>query len=390
MPLYQVLIFLSFISGLSLGLHLYIQTRLPSLILPFSEALSATISTLSEHSGGWAILLGFSALNPIYFILGKWLSPRRWRALGWLSSGWMGMMTLLLIYGGLHHLIDTLHQRFTGAPLPSVWGGVTLSLVITLWLYGTWNATRPPLLREITIPIPDLPTALEGFTIMQISDLHVGPVIGRSYVERLRARCEALKPDLIVITGALVDGEVSLLAEEIAPLLNIDSERPLYFVTGNHELFSGVDPWVDHLKARGVRVLENEHVTLTHGQAQLNLVGVEDWEAKRLAPHRRPHLREALEGADLSLPTVLLAHQPKMAQQASTQGIDLLLSGHTHGGQIFPVGLPVYLDQSYFRGLYRVGEMTLYVTEGTGYWGPPLRIGSHSDLTLLELTSSTS
>jgi uncharacterized protein len=388
MPLYQILIFLSLISGVSFGLHLYIQTRLPSLIIPFSDALGSTIETLTEHSGGWAILLALSGLTPLYFMLGKWISPRRWRILGWLSSGWMGMMALLLIYGGLHHLIDALHQAFTDAPLPPVWGGVTLSLVITLWLYGTWNATRPPLLREVKVSIPDLPSDLEGFTIAQVSDLHVGPVIGRAYVERLRARCEALKPDLIVITGDLIDGEVSQLAEELEPLLSINTERPLYFVTGNHELFSGVDPWVDHLKERGVRVLENEHVTLTHGQAQLNLVGVEDWEAKRLAPHRRPHLRGALEGADLNLPTILLAHQPKMAQEASTQGIDLQLSGHTHGGQIFPIGLPVYIDQKYFRGLYRIGDMTLYVSEGTGYWGPSLRVGSRSELTLIELTSS--
>ena len=388
MPLYQTLIFLSLITGVSLGLHLYVQTRLSSMLLPFSDPLSSTIRTLSEHSGGWVILLILSGLIPLYFILGKWISPRRWRILGWLSSGWMGMMALLLIYGGIHHLIDTLHHLLTGAPLSSIWGGLTLCLIITLWLYGTWNATRPPLLREVKISIPDLPSALEGFTIAQLSDVHVGPVIGRAYVERLRARCEALKPDLIVITGDLVDGEVSLLAEELEPLLSINTERPLYFVTGNHELISGVDPWVDYLKERGVRVLENEHVTLTHGQAQLNLVGVEDWEAKRLAPHRRPDLRGALEGADLSLPTILLAHQPKMAQEASTQGIDLQLSGHTHGGQIFPIGLPVYLDQTYYRGLYQVGEMALYVNEGTGYWGPTLRVGSRSELTLLELTSS--
>ena len=208
-------------------------------------------------------------------------------------------------------------------------------------------------------------------------------------MEQLVERVNALAPDLIVITGDLVDGEVRKLKEDVAPFFELSAPLGVFFITGNHELISGVDSWVEHLRAGGMTVLENESRLLERDGAALNLVGVEDWESARFHPQRSPNLDRALSGCDTALTTVLLAHQPKAVREAAQRGVDLQLSPH-HGGQIAPFTWLVALDQPYRSGLYHVRDTALYVSEGTGYWGPPLRLGTRSELTLLTLTRSAS
>jgi len=383
MPIYMRLAFLTVVSLLSYGLHSYLFSRLQHMVAAAGLYLPQSLVTAMEGDLVVPVLV-LSALTLSYFAIGTLLHPRTFRALAWLSGGWMGALTLLCVWAGAHHLAALVAQLM-GSSLPAWLGVGGLLLAALLWALGLANVLRPPALREVAVPLAKLPRALEGLRIAQLSDVHVGPTVGRDFMERIVARTNALKPDLIVITGDLVDGDVELLSHDVAPIFDLRAPLGVYFITGNHELISGVDPWVAHLRAGGITVLENEREVLTHNGAMLNLVGIEDRDSARFHPDRRPNLDRALAGADMALATILLAHQPKAVKEAAIRGVDLQLSGHTHGGQMIPLTWLIYLDQPYRCGLYQLDGTTLYVSEGTGYWGPPIRIGTRSELTLLTL-----
>jgi hypothetical protein len=238
----------------------------------------------------------------------------------------------------------------------------------------------------VRVPITKLPKDLDGYTIVQISDLHVGPTIGRAFVEEVVAKANAQRPDAVVITGDLVDGSVDQLEEAIAPLADLRAKDGVFFVTGNHEYYSGVDAWLAHLRKLGVRVLRNERVALRDAAGGgLDLAGVDDHSARRFGRGHGTDLERALGDRDASRAVVLLAHQPKTFLEAVAHGIDLQLSGHTHGGQIWPWGYAVKLDQPHIAGLSREGASQIYVSRGTGYWGPPMRVGAPAEVTRVEL-----
>ena len=372
----MLLPFLTLIGLLSYGLHAYVFWRLPMML--DGEGTGWLSSALNDGA-----LIGLSCLTLSYFIV-TMSDPRRWRPLGWLSGAWMGLIALLCLWTGLHHGFSML-GALAGLQLPTWAGPAGISAAVLSWGRGLYNATRPPTLVRHELPLKSLPPELDGMRVVQLSDIHVGPTIGRAFMERLVARVNALSPDLIVITGDLVDGGVSKLAYDVAPIFDLKAPQGVYFITGNHELISGVDPWVAHLRGGGIHVLENASVTLNHRGVTMHLAGVEDWESARFHPSRSPNLNEALAGCDPTRFTILLAHQPKAIKEASLRAVDLQLSGHTHGGQIAPFTWLVYLDQPYRSGLYTVNQTTLYVSEGTGYWGPPVRLGTRAELTLLTL-----
>ena len=238
---------------------------------------------------------------------------------------------------------------------------------------------------DVEIPVAGLPPALEGFTIAQISDIHVGPTIRRRYVERIVERVNGLSPDLIAITGDIVDGSVAELGAHVAPLAQLRSRHGTYAVTGNHEYYSGAPAWIRELRRLGARVLLNEHVVIEHDGAQLALAGVTDYSAHHFDPTHRSDPHRAAEGVPSGSPKVLLAHQPRSAREAERAGFDVQLSGHTHGGQFWPWNHFVRLQQPFTAGLHRVGKLWVYVSRGTGYWGPPKRLGAPSEITLLRL-----
>jgi predicted MPP superfamily phosphohydrolase len=239
--------------------------------------------------------------------------------------------------------------------------------------------------KEVAVQLARLSPRHTGTTIVQLTDLHVGPTIGRAFIEDIVRRTNALKPDVVAITGDLVDGSVERLRDAVAPLGELRATHGVYFVTGNHEYFSGADPWLAELEGLGIRVLRNERVSIGEGTEGFDIAGVHDYGAARLDPTARPDLGRALSGRDPARPVVLLAHQPRAVVEAAKHGVDLQLSGHTHGGQIWPFTYFVKLQQPYVAGLHQHGLTQIYVSPGTGYWGPPMRLGTRAEITRLTL-----
>ena len=260
---------------------------------------------------------------------------------------------------------------------------------IVVTLFGAFNARRTAKVKRVDIPVAGLPAAFDGFTIAQLSDVHVGPTIKRPYVQALVDRVNTLGADLVAITGDLVDGNVPALARHVAPLAGLRSRHGSFFVTGNHEYYAGADAWIAELRRIGISVLLNSHVTIASreaGGAPLVLAGVADYGAGHFDPAHRSDAVEAMAGSPAEAAArILLAHQPRSAAAAEPVGFDLQLSGHTHGGQFWPWNHFVRFQQPYVSGLHRLGRMWVYVSRGTGYWGPPNRLGAPSEITLLRL-----
>lgn len=332
-------------------------------------------------------------------ILGRGHGPIR-RAFAWPGYVWLGAMFLFLVAlaaTDLLRLFAGLARRgFGGGASPperrrflarSLAAAVT-SAVAAASAVAVRAARREPPVRPLTIRLDRLPPELHGFSIVQLTDLHVGPTIGRGFVEDVVARTNALGPDLVAITGDLVDGSVSDLAEAVAPLAQLRAPHGVFFVTGNHEYFSGAQAWVNELTRIGIRVLQNERVTIGNGAAGFDLAGVDDPSAVHYGglPSREA-LARALSGRDPARELVLLAHQPRSALDAVPFGVGLQLSGHTHGGQLWPFGLVVRLQQPFVAGLHRHHGAQVYVSRGTGYWGPPMRLAEPSEITHLRLES---
>ena len=254
--------------------------------------------------------------------------------------------------------------------------------------YGT-SQTRSPELIEVEIPIKNLPAAFDGYRIVQISDLHVGLTIREPFVRAVADLCMAQSPDAIALTGDLLDGKVDELRPDMAPMSSLNAPDGVYYVTGNHEYYSGALPWVRYFEQIGWRCLMNEHHIIERDDAQLAMCGVTDRSAHQMIPEHRSDPQSALTGLPQELSKIMLAHQPKSVHDLPQGHVDLVLSGHTHGGQFFPWSLLVKLAQPYLKGLYRHDERTaVYVNQGTGYWGPPIRIQTVCEVTLITLRSS--
>jgi len=253
-------------------------------------------------------------------------------------------------------------------------------------LAGFYNARKRAGVRRVDVPIANLPAALHGFTIAQISDIHVGPTIKRNYLDAIVDAVNELEADLIAVTGDLVDGSVAQLAQHTQPLARLSARHGAYFVTGNHEYYSGVEAWLVEIRRLGLRVLMNEHVVVMHEGAAVVVGGVTDHSAHHYDSAQRSDPAAAMVGAPRDAAfRLLLAHQPRSAFAAAPVGFDLQLSGHTHGGQFLPWTFLVRLQQPITAGLHRIQSLWVYVSRGTGYWGPPLRLGAPSEITHLRL-----
>jgi predicted MPP superfamily phosphohydrolase len=253
--------------------------------------------------------------------------------------------------------------------------------------YGSWRAFSPPLVTELAVKIPKLPRALDGLTLVQLTDIHVGPFIRRRYMDALVEQANALRPDLFAITGDLVDGDVNTLGGAVSALSGLKSRYGSYFVTGNHDYYSGDDAWAEFLQSLGIQVLRNRHVRIGDVGASLDLVGVDDWSGGRRRNKQGYDLDRALDGRDPDRAAVLLAHQPANFTVAAERGMDLQVSGHTHGGQLVPMTFFIGLAWEHAAGLYRHGDSHIYVSRGCGFWGPPMRVGSPPEIVKLVLTA---
>lgn len=365
--------FLTTAVALMAVLHLYIGCRL--------------LPDLGWNGAGWAAGILFLLVSTVMIPTGMAarfvirpisLADR----VSWFGALLMGLLSSLFVLTLLRDIaLIVLPQAYRHDSALLV---VALTLLVTL--IGYVNARRIPRVARVTVPIAGLPAPLHGFTIAQITDLHVGPTIKRAYVAGVVDRLNALQPDVIAVTGDLVDGEVDVLRPHIAPLAGMSARHGVFAVTGNHEYYSGVGPWVSEFERLGMRVLMNEHAVLEHDGAPLVIAGVTDFSAGKFDTAHTSDPTRALAGSPSGVtPTILLAHQPCSAPAAAEAGFDLQLSGHTHGGQFWPWSLFVPLQQPFTAGLHKLGRLWIYTSRGTGYWGPPKRFGAPSEITLIRL-----
>jgi uncharacterized protein len=381
------------------GMHAYLWLRLvrdPGLPDPFRRTVTVllVVLALSVPIGMFAVRLGAGWVARVLPVLG----------LAWLGAAFILFSAVLAIdlarlaVEGAALVVDWLRQRPDDPTDPArrallaraLAGGAVLAGGGAA-VFAVRRATGPAEIHEVPIRLARLPAALSGLTIAQITDLHVGPTIREREVRRVVEQTNGLRPDVVAITGDLVDGSVRELGRAVGELARLEARHGVYFVTGNHEYYSGVAAWVAELERLGIRVLRNERVRIGDAGASIDLAGVDDWTAHGFGGGHGHDLAGALAGRDPERGLVLLAHQPRGVDDAVKAGVELQISGHTHGGQIFPFSLLVGAVYPYVKGLYRhvEGERTgqVFVSRGTGYWGPPMRLGSPPEIAKLVLTS---
>jgi uncharacterized protein len=361
-------------------LHVYVGARL----LP-----ALPITLLGRMLGALALCASFALIIVGARARGQQHSPLA-ADLAWLGSlngGFFSSLAVLTLTRDLFLGPAVLFaSRGEAATLETASAIAVPLLAVLATVVGYIDARRRPRVVDVAVPLPGLPAPLQGFTIAQISDVHIGPTIKRDFLRGIVETVNSLDVDLVAITGDLVDGSVEQLAEHVEPLSHLRARHGAYFVTGNHEYYSGAAAWIAELRRLGVRVLLNEHVVLSHGGASLLIAGVTDYSAHRFDPAHRSDPESALAGAPEDLrPRVLLAHQPRTSAAAADAGFDLQLSGHTHGGQFWPWNLFVRLQQPFTAGLHRLGRLWVYTSRGSGYWGPPKRLGVPSEIARVRL-----
>ncbi|WP_405916289.1 metallophosphoesterase [Streptomyces sp. NBC_00728] len=260
-------------------------------------------------------------------------------------------------------------------------GGAAAAVAVGTVGYGTYGVLRGPTVKRVTVPLARLPRSAHGFRIAVVSDIHLGPVLGRGFAQKVVDTINSTQPDLIAVVGDLVDGSVKNLGPAAAPLAQLRARHGSYFVTGNHEYFSGAEQWIREVRELGIHPLENARTEL----AGFDLAGVNDLQGE--SEGQGPDFGKALGGRDRTRACVLLAHQPVQIHEAVRHGVDLQLSGHTHGGQLWPGNFVAAATNPTLAGLERYGDTQLYVSRGAGAWGPPTRVGAPSDITVVELAS---
>jgi uncharacterized protein len=385
----RVVFFLLFFTVFVGGTHLYLWQRM----------LRAPRLTPRAQKIGSIVLAVMGTAMPLAMFLVQILPRSLGSLLSFVVYTWMGFAALLvacLFAAELPRLLVVLGTRLsTGQTidegrrtfLSRLIAGVATLVTLGLSGGGVAEALGAVALKNVKVALRKFPKELSGMRIVQLTDVHIGPMLGREWLEGIVARVNALDADLVVITGDLVDGSVEALRHHVAPLATLKSKLGVYFVTGNHEYYSGAASWIEHLGTLGIRVLRNECITIGSGAASFDLAGVDDHTGGQFIKGHGADVPKALAGRDANRECILLAHQPKEIIEASKLGVGLQISGHTHGGQVFPATLLVRLQQPFTAGLDRLGDTQIYVSCGTGYWGPPMRIAAPAEITLIEVTS---
>ncbi len=392
---FRELVFFTIVLALVALIHVYLGRRL------FGRA-----SGLARwRRRGWGALAASAALVLLAFVGGRWIP----RSSGFLAVQYAGFLALGLVLVCLPLTIarDLLlgcaraaaaicrKARAARAPAPELASrreflrGVSSAAVLgsssLLGAAGVAQARAVPAIQRVAVPLANLPADLEGFRIAQITDLHLGPILGRAWLEAVVGASNELEPDLVAVTGDLADGYVPELRAVVAPLADLRARHGVFFVTGNHEYYWDAEAWVAEVRRLGLDVLMNEHRLLAIGGARLLVAGVTDHSARAILPAHRSDPARALEGASEADVRLLLAHQPRSIFAARRLGFDLQLSGHTHGGQFFPWNLVIGFFQPLAAGLARFDRTWLHVSRGTGTWGPPLRTGVPAEISEIVL-----
>jgi uncharacterized protein len=358
----------------------------------------------ARRAVAWTLATLFVALTIGWWLLYRsnpsLLSSDWFRALAWAGSLGMGIWATFIFFSAA---VDVLHLVARGSrwirsgapasperrrllarwiPLGVLWasGGVAG--------LGFAEAVRGPRVKEVLVPIPNLPGALRGLKIAQISDLHAGPTIRRGYVDEVVRQTNALAPDLIVVTGDIADGSPADVAPHLQAMADLKARLGTYYVTGNHEYYWDVERWLDQVRSLGFLPLVNENRVLSLDDAKILLAGVTDSAGGGFGSTHRSDPKKASQSGQQCHLKILLAHRPDSCYEAERLGFDLQLSGHTHGGQFFPWSVFMPLAYKYYRGLNRHGRMWIFVSSGTGYWGPAHRFAVPSEIALLRLTAA--
>jgi uncharacterized protein len=392
---WRMVLFFSIVLVLSTLLHLVLGWRLigPAELGP------------TAHRAAWIALIGHAILMPSTFLLlpmsgAKWADVLQW--IGYVAMGFFSLLFVFVLFRDLGWLAALGVSKISGQEIipfdpvrrRALLHALNIGVLALTAGVGTLAIIRSRQLAEVValkIPIAGLPRALHGFRIAQISDLHVGPTIRKQHMEAVVAVVNSLDADLVAVTGDLIDGPVDRLAPHVAPLKGLNGRHGVWFCTGNHEYYSGVEEWVQHCEeALDMTVLNDEHRVIDHDGASIVLGGVTDITAKAIYPAHISSPTKAFDGAPKGDIRMLLAHQPESAYEASQHGVHLQLSGHTHGGQYLPFAWLIKLIKPFNKGLYSFRGMWVYVNPGTTYWGPPMRLGSPQEITLLELVAAES
>lgn len=396
------LFFLFWVSLIGLA-HWYVGRRM----------INATNLRRRQKQTAWLVvgMIFLIPQVPFFFFLNRmqsgWLDAFSWA--GYVVLGFFSLILSLLLLRDIVLLARRFTEKMAGlalrktipAPDPEVdkerrrflihstnLGIVGLTAAATG--YGFYEARRRATIEHVDVPLAHLPSEFDGFRIVQFTDLHVGPTIKRKFVEGIVEQVLELQGDLIAFTGDLVDGSVPWLRDDVAPLRDVEGQYGKFFITGNHEYYSGVEPWVKEATNLGFDVLLNEHRIIRRGENRIVLAGVTDYSGGDFIANHRSDPLKALEGAPERLVRILLAHQPRSIHASLKASVDLQISGHTHGGQFFPWNHLATLNQPYIKGLHKHESAWIYVSRGTGYWGPPLRLGIPPEITVITLRKAQS
>ncbi|MET8431014.1 metallophosphoesterase [Nocardia sp. NPDC004860] len=359
---------------------------IPALLfaLPWWLLVYTTMSGTWFWLGSAVFLLGYLAL-PAGMLLGH--GPRQSDAASLVGDTMLGVMWVVFTWSVIGAAVrgvltvagvdDPVRSRVVAV------GVLAVSIVLSAW--AIYEARRVPRVRTVQVEIPGLGAGLDGFRLVVVTDTHYAATDRLRWSERVVEEVNALRPDIACHAGDLADGSVEKRRAQVDPLGKVEAEYGRFYITGNHEYFGDAPGWIDHMSGLGWQPLRNQHEVITREGDSLVLAGIDDPTGSGLPGHG-PDIEAALAGADPALPVVLLAHQPKQVTDAVSAGVALQISGHTHGGQIWPFRYLVRLDQPVVAGLSRHGERTqLYTSRGTGFWGPQLRLFAPSEITVLIL-----
>ncbi len=374
----RFLVFIIVFTALLLGWHFYLWVRLvldTEIPAEFSRFITPAFFSLALSI-------------PVIIFTSRRSESKFLKALALIPYLWIGIALLIftiLFFGDIARLFLSPQNETQFARATAV-----LSLIVGFFgaLYGIPNALNPRV-KKIAITLKKLPAVFDGFRIVQLTDVHVGSLLKRGHLQKIVDQVNTLKPDLIVITGDLLDGEVHRIVQELTPLKDLSAPHGVYYVTGNHEHFYDVENWIPELRKLNLKPLRSENVRIEKNGAHFILAGVDDVVAGRFESAHPLDLKKAFNGVTEKDCVIFLCHHPKVFVQASKMNVALQLSGHTHGGQIIPFGLISRLDSPFISGLYRRGEAQVYVSQGTGFWGPPMRVGTYAEVTDITLKSSS-
>ena len=375
-------VFFAIVLAINFALHGYLWWRIvraPAWPAPWSRTGTIALLTLA---------IALAAALPLARTAPRGVAV----PISWIAFTWLGLLflifVLLLVAEPLRPALRLLTaSRSTGLTGVDLARSVSRMVAVgalaiggTLAVVSVLSARLPAGIRTVPVHVTHWPTELTGYTIVQLSDIHIGETVGKGFVERMVRRANALSPDMIVITGDLVDGSVKDLAPLAAPLAELRARDGVFFVTGNHEYYSGAPAWVAHLSSLGIRVLRNERVSI-RGEQGFDLAGADDFTARNHAQGHGEDIPRALAGRDPRRPVILLAHQPRSFPAAVAAGVDLQLSGHTHGGQIWPFHYLTRSVQPFLSGLHREGIVPALREPGHRIWGPPMRLLAPAEIT---------